>query len=722
MNVALSAMYKSIASGQKARKLIRIVWLITAATLILWTGQWAAKREFQKQADAIHRALDIHSLGLRADAAKFSTLPYTAALQPDVISAVINDDATLRQRVNRYLADVNQRAGSDALYLMNLKGMTVAASNWGSPKSFIGENYANRPYFMDALNGKTGLFYGIGQTTSIPGLFIATPVYQGAVVVGVVVIKVSLRDIEAAWAEAQAPIMVSDARGIFFLGSVPAWKFQSKHTLENDDLQWVLRHKQYGDRQNFPQVPWSIERLEGNSGYLLNTKLDGRTQRYLAFDEALPELGWTLTIMGNYEPVVWARLMTLILGTLGTGLLVFGGLYWQLREKRLVEQSTARQQLEVRVIERTQELHEAHAFQQAMENSLLVGMRARDLEGRIIYVNAALCEMTGYSAQALIGGLPPYPYWHPDDLAKHWNDNKAALSGKAALEGFESRIKHRDGHDVFTMVYTAPLIDATGKQKGWMSSVVDITEQKKAESRQRLQDAQLQHTARLASMGEMASTLAHELNQPLAALSNFANAARAFAMQGNQTLLISNLQEITVQAQRSADIVRRIRGFVKPQSAGVELCHMNTVVSNVMALLQPEIKRQQTRVVNHLSEALPAISGDRILLEQVVLNLVMNGLQAMQNTPPDQRVIEVETLLIDKAVCVRVTDCGLGITADIAAQMFEPFFTTKPEGLGLGLNICRTIVESHHGELIFENRSNPPNSGAIFTLKIQPRI
>ena len=154
-----------------------------------------------------------------------------------------------------------------------------------------------------------------------------------------------------------------------------------------------------------------------------------------------------------------------------------------------------------------------------MEDSLLVGMRARDLEGRIVYVNPALCEMLGYTAEELVGRMPPYPYWHPEDLDKHWRDNEAVVTGKAALNGFESRVRHRDGHDVYTMVYTAPLLDASGKQSGWMSSVVDISAQKQAEERQRSQQAQLQKATRLLSLGEMASTLAHELNQPLMALS-----------------------------------------------------------------------------------------------------------------------------------------------------------------------------------------------------------
>jgi C4-dicarboxylate-specific signal transduction histidine kinase len=266
------------------------------------------------------------------------------------------------------------------------------------------------------------------------------------------------------------------------------------------------------------------------------------------------------------------------------------------------------------------------------------------------------------------------------------------------------------------MVYTAPLIDATGKQSGWMSSVVDISEQKRAEIRQRQHDEQLQHAQRLASLGEMASTLAHELNQPLMALSNFASAAKAFAAQGNQTLLVNSLEEIMAQAQRTAEIVRRIRSFVRQRTQGVENCVIHDVVANVLALLKPEIRVQHARVITQVQAPLPLVPGDRVLLEQVLLNLVLNSLQAMQNTPVDGRVVEIEVTCVNGAVFITVADRGPGIAADIADQLFDPFFTTKVDGLGLGLNICRTIVESHRGQLSFENREG---GGVIFTLQLE---
>jgi PAS domain S-box-containing protein len=332
-----------------------------------------------------------------------------------------------------------------------------------------------------------------------------------------------------------------------------------------------------------------------------------------------------------------------------------------------------------------------------------------------VYVNPALCEITGYSFDELMGRLPPYPYWHPDDLERHWQDSNASLSGRAALTGFESRILHKDGHEVHTMVYTAPLIDANGQQNGWMSSVVDISEQKRGEARQRLYDKQLQHSSRLASLGEMASTLAHELNQPLMALSSFASAAQAFAQQGNQLLLVDSLNEIKAQAQRSGEIVRRIRGLAQQQTRGMETCSLNDIINNILVLLQAEIRTHGARIMNHLQTDLPKVSGDRVLLGQVILNLVVNSLHAMQNTPAEARVVEIETVQAQDAVYVRVLDRGMGISAEVATHIFEPFFTTKTDGLGLGMNICRSIIESHRGLLSFENREG---GGAIFVIQL----
>lgn len=706
----------------RPRRRARVAWAAAVALallLIAAAGQWAARREAGFQADSIRRAMEVHALGLRDAAGKYGYLPFTAGMHPDVLAVLAHpQDPAVRQRANRYIEEVNRHAGSDALYLTDPRGLTLAASNWATPQSFVGESYANRPYFIDAREGRSGLFYGVGQTTGEPGLFMSAPVRAGGgAVLGVVTVKVSLRQLQDAWAFVRDPILLTDARGIVFLSSVPGWMYQATRPLSAADLAGIAHDQQYGDRTRFTPLPWAVDRTEGKPGYLVRTAVGGKERRFLAVDEPLPDLGWTLTVMADHAEVTRARERAWMLGLLGAGVLLLGALYWQLRERRFAEQRDARRDLELRVRERTHELDQAHAFRKAMEDSLLVGMRARDLEGRIIYVNPAFCEMTGYGADELLGRLPPYPYWHPDDVSQHWQHYEAMMSGQPARSGFESRLRHRDGHEVITMVYTAQLIDADGRHSGWMSSVVDITEQKRAELRQRQNDEQLQHAQRLASLGEMASTLAHELNQPLMALSNFASAAKAFAEQGNQPMLASSLDETVAQARRSAEIVRRIRGFVRQRTAGAEDCAVAALVANALALLQGEMRQRQVRAEVRIPPALPPVRGDRVLLEQVLLNLLSNSLQAMQQaTPPDLRVVKVEAECRDGRVHIRIADCGPGIDAALAEQVFAPFFTTKAGGLGLGLNICRTIVEAHRGRLSFADR---PGGGTVFTLELE---
>jgi PAS domain S-box-containing protein len=707
---------------RRSRVAAWLLALVAALAAVGGAGEWAAERETRVQLDTLRRSAEMQTLGLRAAANRFEYLPYAIAQHQDVLAVLAAPhDAAARDRANRFLQGVAQRAALSALYVMDDRGSTLAASNWDTLTSFVGHSYRDRPYFTEARNGRTGTFYGVGLTTSIPGYFIAAPVRQGGQgsVLGVVAAKLSLDSIAAAWKLLREPILLSDARGIVFLGNVPDWTYHSTRPLTVMELEWLRYFKVYGGKLIFEAVPWQRKPSDAKSGGRLQATLGGQQRELLAIDERLGEFGWTLTVTADHQPVVAARRTAWALSALLLLALLLGALYWRQRERRFAEQRLARRDLEQRVQDRTRELQDARGYWQAMEDSLLVGMRARDLTGRIVYVNPALCEMLGYTAEELVGRMPPYPYWHPEDLEKHWRDNEAVVTGKAALNGFESRVRHRDGHDVYTMVYTAPLLDASGRQSGWMSSVVDITAQKQTEERQRSQQAQLQKATRMLSLGEMASTLAHELNQPLMALSNFASAARALAEQGPKSMLIASLDDIGAQAARAGEIVARIRGFVRQRSGQLEPCRLAEVVRSVQALIEPERRSRKARLDLNLDPDLPPLRADRVLLEQVLLNLVLNSLQATQHLGTARRVVQIEARREGEMLRVRVADRGPGIGPEAAAHLFEPFFTSKADGLGLGLNICRTIIESHGGHLAFENRDE---GGAVFffTLPIAP--
>ena len=689
-----------------------------AVLLVLGAGEWATRNELDTQWDNLRRSAEVQALALRGVATRYSYLPFTAAQQPLVAQLLRNPTSPqVREAANAYLQTVNTRAGSDTLYVMDAQGMTLASSNWDTPSSFVDQNYGNRPYFRDALHGLTGRFYGVGKTTGEPGLFASAPVQQAdGKVIGVVAVKVRMQPIVDTWSQLRDPVFVADERGIVFLGSVAPWLYKTTRPLPPAAVQQVQHDEQYGAQWSPEPVPWKLELPADQPGGQL--RVPGTGKEYLAYEEPLPDLGWSLTITADSKVVAVARQQAWALATLASGLLVLGALYWQLRERRLTENRQARIELEQRVHERTHELQQAQAFRQSMEDSLLVGMRARDLEGRIVYVNAAMCDMVGYSADELIGCLPPYPYWHPDDLARHWKDSDTALAGKATPHGHENRLRHRNGSDVYTMFYTARLIDGDGEHIGWMSSVVDITAQKRAEEHQQQREAQLQRVQRVITVGEMASTLAHELNQPLAALVNYAAAAKSLAAQGKVALLNDTLAALSAQALRAADIVGRIRRWVRQHPESREPCDLNAAVDQSLALLlRAEARRHGVAVRLDLAREPVQVSADRVLLEQVVLNLGLNALQAMQShaTPPAGHELLLRTTNDAGRASLQVLDRGPGLAPEIADRLFEPFFTTRSDGLGLGLNICRSIVESMGGELLACNREG---GGAVFEIRL----
>ena len=689
---------------------------LLAVALVWGGGEWAGHREREAQWDNLRRSGEVQILALRGVATRYSYLPHTAAQHPLVMTLLHQPAARLlREEANAYLEGINRQAGSDALYVMSADGTTLAASNWNTPRSFVGHNYGNRPYFRDAMHGQTGRFYGVGKTTGEPGLFFSAPVRDGDRVLGVIAVKVSLQPIVATWDQLRDPVVLLDERGIAFLGA-PDWLYKTSRPLNGTEVGAVRAVEQYGGDWRPMPLPWETQRLHGEPGLDIRTLADSR--HYLGLQEPVTDLGWTLVLMADRQVVTLAKQQAWALLSLAAAVLILGTLYWDLRERRLRETQQAQAELERRVQERTRELQQEHALRQSMEDSLLVGMRARDLDGRIVYVNAAFCDMVGYPRDELIGRLPPYPYWHPDDLERHWQDSDMTLAGQAAPTGFESRLRHRDGHDVVTMVYTARLIDGNDQHTGWMSSVVDITEQKKAQELQRQHETQLQRVQRVVTVGEMASTLAHELNQPLGALVNYASAARAFAAQGKTALLDDCLNALSTQAQRAADFVHRIRRWVRQHPEQWEACDLREVIEQSLTLLlRAEARRQGVPLRVEAPATLPRVKGDRVLLEQVVINLGNNALQAMQAATSAAPELVLRLGVADGQVQLEVLDRGPGLPEADVERLFEPFYTTRTQGLGLGLNICRTIVESMGGALHAGNR---PDGGAVFSLLLPP--
>ncbi len=395
----------------------------------------------------------------------------------------------------------------------------------------------------------------------------------------------------------------------------------------------------------------------------------------------------------------------------GAIVILAAGIFWSLWAVR---------ELMKKRVKAEQALRAEHAFRQAMEDSLTVGMRARDTTGRIVYVNPAFCRMTGFSSEELVGRMPPMPYWVPDQIEETLSLHRAVLAGDAPQDGFEITLMRKDGERFQALIYEAPLIDGDGRQTGWMGSFLDVTERKRAEELARQQQEQLQFTARLVTMGEMASTLAHELNQPLAAIASY-NTGCLNLLDGASWKpedIRYALEKVGVQAQRAGRIVRRVHDFVRKSEPKRAPCLVQDVVEDCLGFLETDARKRQVRI-DCRSDDLPPVLADRLMLEQVLLNLMRNGMDAMVEIEPDLRLLTVAVAAEGGEIVVRVADHGCGIADDVKDKLFTAFFSTKPDGMGVGLSICRSIVEFHRGRLWADpNLDSPTGSGTIFTFTL----
>ncbi len=377
------------------------------------------------------------------------------------------------------------------------------------------------------------------------------------------------------------------------------------------------------------------------------------------------------------------------------------------------------------------DLGEALAFRKAMEDSLITGLRARDLSGRITYVNPAFCAMVGLAPQQLLDQSLPSPYW-PPELSDAYQQRQAIRLAGSNLprEGHESVFMRPDGTRFPVLIIEAPLINAAGKHTGWMSAILDVSEQRRVEELSRASQDRLQATARLAMVGEMASLLSHELNQPLAAISSYATGSLNLlhdAATVPPTALSSDLQlavsRIAEQAERAGKVIKSVHDFVRRRDQTREAVEPRDLINAVMPLVSLQARKLSVTVVTEIDAAAHAVLCDRTMVEQVLLNLSRNGMQAMQDLDPS--TTRVLTLRVRPAasnarsrwVEFAVIDQGAGISPDVQAQLFTPFFTTKVEGMGLGLSLCRTVIEQHGGFLGFEP-ALPTGTIFSFTLPV----
>ncbi|MBV8465375.1 MAG: PAS domain S-box protein, partial [Burkholderiales bacterium] len=356
-------------------------------------------------------------------------------------------------------------------------------------------------------------------------------------------------------------------------------------------------------------------------------------------------------------------------------------------------------------------------FREAMENSTATGLVAFDLQGRIIYVNPAFCRLVGLSAQQLVSLEAPFPFWLPERQAACEAAHQAMLRGEVKSEGESMHFRRADSAPLIVNAYTSLLVDGRGTARGWMASFYDTTAERQAAEAARERDALLQQTVKLTSLAEFASGIAHELNQPLAAIANYSAVVESCleASPAQATVAAEAAARIGDEARRAGHIIRSLRSASQKQAAQSSPRDLLQLLDEPLALLSPLIERKNVAVQIVAGNAPTIVECDAVMIEQVLLNLIRNALEALEHEPADMPAdaVVVHIRHDDDGVTVSVADRGPGVSQP--DKLFRAFHTTKPDGMGLGLAICRTVMERHGGRLWMEDN---PGGGAVFSFRL----
>lgn len=560
--------------------------------------------------DEAQATLGLSVESLRGALRRFEPLPGLIGERPILASFLDDpDDKLLQDAVNAQLLETADALGASDIYLLDLTGLTIAASNYLKERTFIGRSFAFRPYFTQAASGDLGRYFALGTTSQERGYFYSAPVRRAGEIIGVLTLKFTVDAFENAWRAGSSEIIVSDLSDIVFMSSRPDWHFRTLSQLDEMAL------AQIGETQQYPlerliALPNTTEALDGPLAMMRIE--DGVAEDFVVSSTLLEDVGWRVWILVPAGP---ARTQAL------TSLLVFA--------------------LFVAFV--------------GLVLAIVLQRRARVFER--------------FEAQ------------------------------RVAQDLLEKRVEER----------TADLNDANA------NLLSEVEERRAAEQKLRKTQKELVQAGKLAALGQMSAALSHEINQPLAAVKSYADNAATFLDRDRPEEARENVNRISQMADRMAAISGHLRNFARRPRESVGPIEVLHAMDDALALMDARFKSSGTEVVYKKPDEPIWVMGGQLRLQQVIINLFNNAIDAMEET--SQRVIEIEIERAERRFLVHVRDKGTGLSEDMLAQVFDPFFTTKSpgKGLGLGLSISYNILEDFGGHLRARNRAS---GGAEFSIEL----
>jgi len=596
-------MRRFLDSAQGQWRVFAVFWLIIAVLAAVGAGEIARREARGEALRQAATATALHAAVLRSELERHRSLPMVLAQDPDLQGLLARPDAASVDRVNRKFEGLARETRAAVIYVLDARGVALAASNWNQPISFVGTDYRFRPYFYEALRDGQASFFALGTVSGRPGLYLSRRI-AGADgrPLGVIVAKVEFDALETEWRASGEPTYVTDSDGVVLITTVSSWRFHTTGALRPDRRQ-RLAVDQTAGRADLSTLPF-----EALAPGMIRLSRSVPPDIYARASAPIPELGWRLHLLSPSgammaRAIMAARVVALLSVALLAGLT---GILLRRRQRaraRAAEDEAARIDLERQVDARTAELRQAN-----------------------------------------------------DQLN------------------------------------------------------LEIEERRRLEKgRQDLQDELIQAN-KLATLGQIAAGVAHEINQPIAAIRTHADTASVYLDRQDADAAGRSLTRIGELTQRVGAITDELRAFSRKTRSGTVAVGVEAAIDGTLLLVGPRLRERGVELKRGKVPAELEVLAERNRLEQVVLNLLQNAVEALEDVPSP--VIEIAVSVRAGKVTLKVSDNGPGVSPEVLERLFTPFTTDKRDGLGLGLVISRDIVAGFGGELVHV----PSPEGAVFKI------
>ncbi|SCX23802.1 C4-dicarboxylate transport sensor protein DctB [Agrobacterium rosae] len=579
-----------------------VMWLIIAVAAFVAAERLGRVQAMKTLLATATTDAELKSALLNVALERPRVLPLVLARDRDIIEA-FQDGGEAVPRLDRKLEGLIEGTQASVIYVADTNGVTIASSNWQTPESFVGSNYAFREYFKAAMDTGMAEHYALGNVSRKPGLYISRRVDgPDGRPLGVVIAKVEFNRLEADWNIGRHPVYIVDSNGVVLMTSIPEWRFNTVAQIDDARRKTISESLQFGDEK---LSPMPVETLSNPGPQVAIVKIDAPSSLsgdYLRLELPVPTTAWSLHYL---QPI------------------------------------------------------------KATMNAAILGNR--------VIAAAGLMPLMAFSA-----------IW----LRRRQKAAQARAEAERDRSELERRVQERT-------------IDLTMARDRLQAEI--IRHEQTTEELQSVQH-ELVKANRLSILGQIAAGVAHEINQPVATIRAFADNARVFLKRDRKKDADENLESIASLTERIGVITSDLKILARKGRTAAEPVSLRLVIEGAVMLLRSRFAGRMDALAITLPDEIVMVSGSRIRLEQIVINLLQNALEALEDKQNGR--VEVQAKTANDEVVLTIADNGPGISASILEQLFSPFNTSKEGGLGLGLVISRDIASDYGGRVDVETGEN----------------